>query len=51
MFRNLLSFLASRSLPFGVKDVLYSACVCSVTLYESDACLVKDWNWYWNRKE
>ena len=31
-----MPLLASRYLPLGVKGLLYSACVCSIMLYESE---------------
>ena len=36
-FKDLMALLISRGLPFGAKDRLYSACLCSLMLYGGEA--------------
>ena len=40
-FRDLVPLLASKGLPLGAKDRLYSAYVPSIMLYESETWTVK----------
>ena len=41
-FKKLVSLLASRGFPLEAKGRIFSACLCSLTLYESETVPVKE---------